>query len=172
MRIILISVLLLGTVLTATAQQKANYELAEKFRNLSFGHLSKFSLDMYPRYINNSDRFWFDFTTEEGKSFYYVDPVKGVKRLLFENEDVARQASEITRAAYHARELEISGLKFSPDGKTITFRLDTLHCEYHLETKRLKRIARPEQADGERYSWMVIAPDSSYILYAKEPSQH
>ena len=66
MRIILISVLLLGTVLTATAQQKANYELAEKFRNLSFGHLSKFSLDMYPRYINNSDRFWFDFTTEAG----------------------------------------------------------------------------------------------------------
>lgn len=165
---ILISVLLLGMVLTVTAQQKANYELAEKFRNLSFGHLSKFSLDMYPRYINNSDRFWFDFTTEEGKSFYYVDPVKGVKRLLFENEDVARQASEITRVAYHARELEISGLKFSPDGKTITFRLDTLHCEYHLETKKLKRIARPEQADGERYSWMVIAPDSSCILYAKE----
>lgn len=30
MRIILISVLLLGTVLTATAQQKANYELARE----------------------------------------------------------------------------------------------------------------------------------------------
>ena len=54
------------------AQQKANYKLAEKLRNVSLGSLiGKYSMDVFPKQINNTDKFWFEFTTEEGKNFYF-----------------------------------------------------------------------------------------------------
>ena len=41
----------------AFGQQKANYELAERFRRVTQVPLTKNSLEVHPRYINNTDRF-------------------------------------------------------------------------------------------------------------------
>ena len=54
------------------AQQKANYALAERFRELTTMPIVKYSLDLHPRYINNTDRFWYSFWTEEGNKYYLV----------------------------------------------------------------------------------------------------
>lgn len=64
-----------GLAVSAKPQQQANYELAEKFEVFDMsGKLSRNSLSIYPREINGTDNFWFDFRTTEGKYYYYVTP--------------------------------------------------------------------------------------------------
>ena len=65
---------------------QANYELAEKFHKFTLGgKLSNNSMSLYPHEINDTDNFWFDFTTSAGKHYYYVNPKAGKKELLFDN---------------------------------------------------------------------------------------
>ena len=151
------------------AQQKANYKLAEKFQAVSFGGLlGKYSMSIFPRQINNTDKFWFEFVTEEGRNFYFVDPVKGEKRLLFNNSDIAQGVSQITRKAYNEKDLRISGMKFSKDLTKMTFSMDGKY-EFDFETKKVRAIEEKKDAEEERdiYSWMNFSPDRKYILYAK-----
>ena len=151
------------------AQQKANYKLAEKLRNVSFGSLiGKYSMSVFPKQINDTDKFWFEFTTEEGKNFYFVDPAKGEKRLLFENADIAQGVSQITRKAYNEKDLRIFDMAFSKDLTKMTFSMDG-HYEFDFKTKKVRAVEkdRSEEDDEVIYSWMTFSPDRKYILYAK-----
>jgi len=166
--LILLSLLLLA--LGGDAQQKANYKLAEKLRSVSFGSLiGKYSMSVFPRQINDTDKFWFEFTTEEGKNFYFVDPAKGEKRLLFENADIAQGVSQITRKAYNEKDLRISDMEFSKDLTKMTFSMDG-HYEFDFKTKKVRAVEkdRSEEDDEVIYSWMTFSPDRKYILYAKD----
>ena len=76
---------------------QANYELAEKFHEFTLGgKLSNNSMSLYPHEINDTDNFWFDFTTSAGKHYYYVNPKEGKKELLFDNEEMAMLLSGLT----------------------------------------------------------------------------
>ena len=152
------------------AQQKANYKLAEKLRNVSFGSLiGKYSMSVFPKQINDTDKFWFEFTTEEGKNFYFVDPAKGEKRLLFNNTDIAQGVSLITRKGYNEKDLRISNMEFSKDLTKMTFSMDGCY-EFDFKTKKVQALEKKdhsEEDDEVIYSWMTFSPDRKYILYAK-----
>ena len=152
------------------AQQKANYKLAEKLRNVSFGSLiGKYSMSVFPKQINDTDKFWFEFTTEEGKNFYFVDPAKGEKRLLFNNTDIAQGVSLITRKGYNEKDLRISNMEFSKDLTKMTFSMDGRY-EFDFKTKKVQALEKKdhsEEDDEVIYSWMTFSPDRKYILYAK-----
>ena len=153
------------------AQQKANYKLAKKFRNISFGSVvGKNSMSIFPKAINGTDKFWFEFYTEEGRLFYFVDPAKGEKRLLFNNSDIAQGVSRITRKAYNEKDLRISSIEFSKDLTKMTFSMDG-NYEFDFKTKKVKALPEKEVSEEDRqtrYSWMVFSPDEKYILYAKD----
>ena len=152
------------------AQQKANYKLAEKLRNVSFGSLiGKYSMSVFPKQSNDTDKFWFEFTTEEGKNFYFVDPAKGEKRLLFNNTDIAQGVSLITRKGYNEKDLRISNMEFSKDLTKMTFSMDGRY-EFDFKTKKVQALEKKdhsEEDDEVIYSWMTFSPDRKYILYAK-----
>lgn len=168
-RILVLLSLLLFT-LGGEAQQKANYQLAEKLRNVSFGSLiGKYSMSVFPKQINDTDKFWFEFTTEEGKNFYFVDPAKGEKRLLFNNTDIAQGVSLITRKGYNEKDLRISNMEFSKDLTKMTFSMDGRY-EFDFKTKKVQALEKKdhsEEDDEVIYSWMTFSPDRKYILYAK-----
>ena len=167
---ILILLSLLLFTLGGEAQQKANYKLAEKLRNVSFGSLiGKYSMSVFPKQINDTDKFWFEFTTEEGKNFYFVDPAKGEKRLLFNNTDIAQGVSLITRKGYNEKDLRISNMEFSKDLTKMTFSMDGRY-EFDFKTKKVQALEKKdhsEEDDEVIYSWMTFSPDRKYILYAK-----
>lgn len=52
----------------AGAQQKANYQLGEKFRLLTQNPISKYSTSIHPTFINDTDCFYYSFTTSDGKN--------------------------------------------------------------------------------------------------------
>ena len=165
---VLLSLLLL--FVSGYAQQKANYKLAEKLRNVSFGSLvGKYSMGIFPRQINDSDKFWFEFVTEEGRNFYFVDPAKGEKRLLFNPTDIAQGVSLITRKAYNEKDLRISDMEFSKDLSKMTFSMDG-HYEFDFKTKKVRPLEEKKNSEEDNeviYSWMTFSPDRKYILYAK-----
>lgn len=161
--ILVILFLVLASV--ANAQQKANYALAERFRELTKMPIVKYSLEIHPRYINNTDRFWYSFRTEEGNKYYLVDPGKRSKRLLFDNTELLAKVGEITHRAYDHKGLDLH-FDFEPDGETITFYMDRNNFAYNVYTKELKVV---QAKKGSSYSpyWMYYSADSAYMLYAK-----
>lgn len=79
-----LSLLLLSFYATAqesTPPPKANYQLAAKFSPEKLKKMI-FSTTIKPNWINFTDRFWYDFTTPQGKNWYLVDPATNKKEVL------------------------------------------------------------------------------------------
>ncbi|WP_294142562.1 DPP IV N-terminal domain-containing protein [uncultured Sanguibacteroides sp.] len=165
-RAILFYILLFGTALNGVAQQKANYELAERFRELTRAPLAKYTLTVRPKFINGTDKFWYSYRTEEGNNYYLVDPARKSKRLLFDNAELTAKIAEITRRPYNHKNLELS-FTFLPDDETIAFDMDRHDFTYNTRTKELKEgKAGKDDWNSDPY-WKYYSPDSSYMLFAK-----
>ena len=165
-RYILFLSMFLLTKLVCYAQQKANYELANRFTFENFRIAEQNSLSIYPYFINGTDCFYFSFTTEEGTKYYYVNPAKREKRLLFDTEELLGQISEMTREAYNTKDFRLQGGKFNKKQTAFTFDFEKYKYRYDMKTKKVERvdtlIPKPMIELWEKYS-----PDSLYIMFAK-----
>lgn len=161
----LIISLLLFAPMWAVGQQKANYELAESFRQITRVPVMRSSLEVSPRFINGTDRFWYEYRTFEGNNFYLVDPAKKSRTLLFSNTELLMKISEITREAYNHKKLNIM-FDFEKDGETIRFDWERDCFTYNTRTKELKKVERVRQGGYDPY-WKYYSPDSTYMLFAK-----
>lgn len=151
---------------------QANYELADHFQLFSMrGKLSNNSMYLFPKEINGTDNFWFDFTTSAGKHYYYVNPSAATKELLFDNKEMAMMLSELTREVVNPMDLDLNELEFSKDQKSFTFTRHSHKYEYNRITRKLKEVKEEEKQeewdDEPFYSWMNFSPDKKYILYSK-----
>lgn len=158
--------LFVGVLLAESkAQRQADYVAAEKYRVFDLGgELSRNSLTIYPREINGTDNFWFDFRTTEGNFFYYVTPHNGKRELLFDNNKMAMALTEFTRETINASDMSFQEFKFSKDQKTFTFERKGRTYEYNRLTRHLKEL--PLKTDEQKeedvvYSWMNFSPDKS-----------
>ena len=73
--------------------QKADFKKAEKFRRAAS---EVGSLSVQPHFLKDKDQFWFSYRTSDGTQWYWVDPAKKIKRLLFDNEYMAQELTKIT----------------------------------------------------------------------------
>ena len=71
-----------------------NYRLAARFAPYKVRELVH-STSIQPRWIEEGDRFWYEWESPAGKSYNIVDPAAGSKHLLFDND---RIAAELTRS--------------------------------------------------------------------------
>ncbi|WP_455510202.1 DPP IV N-terminal domain-containing protein, partial [Butyricimonas paravirosa] len=127
---------------------------------------------MVPNFLDESEKFWYNYGTGEGVRYYFVDPEAKVHRELFDREFMAGEISKYTRGPVDSKNLPMDGLAFKKDEKTIKFQVDTFHFEYNIYTRKLVKVAvKPNMGFGysRRYSNLVgtFSPDSSYIVYAK-----
>lgn len=151
----------------AGAQQKANYQLAEKFRLLEQNPIDKYSTEVRPTFINDTDCFYYSFTTREGKEYYYVNPKKKEKRLLFDTDELLSKIAVYTKKAYSSADPHLS-FTFMKDNETIRIDLDRGLYTYNIHTKELKQLdEKPTYKTGDPY-WMKYSPDSLYFLYASK----
>lgn len=151
----------------AGAQQKANYQLAEKFRLLEQNPIDKYSTEVRPTFINDTDCFYYSFTTREGKKYYYVNPKKKEKRLLFDTDELLSKIAVYTKKAYSSADLHLS-FTFMKDNETIRIDFDRGLYTYNIHTKELKQLdEKPTYKTGDPY-WMKYSPDSLYFLYASK----
>ena len=160
--------IILSAIVNIQAQfiSKANYALAEKFRNIGLGSLfAQNSMTIYPRFINGTDKFWFDFRSSQGTSHYFVDPEKRLKEPLFNMEIVNARLSEDSRQVVNMKNFHPSELQFSEDFKKITFSYQEYDYEYNRSTQTIRRLPEknsenPDTEEGEIiYSYLTISPD-------------
>lgn len=195
-KFLLLSVWLL-LAFAVTAQQtpvtKANYAMAARF---SPKKLSKmiFSTAVDPHWLKNSDKFWYMYETTEGKKWYIVDPVKGEKKELFNNADLAAKITRIVKDPFDAQNLGLDSMRFVRDENWIQFEVkstqdetkkDTattgraraagaaatpakkvFYFEYNLQTGEL--IELPDFKKPKRKpNWANISPDGNVIIFGK-----
>lgn len=157
---------LIVSSLLANGQQKANYKLAERYKKYEIVGISGNTMAIHPEFINHSDRFWYSFSDSNGKRYYYVDPAKKLKRLLFDNNELTAQISKETRKAYNPKDLSLQAIEFDKKERSFTFEFDEAKYRYTIKTGKVEKIDSLKPWSGWA-SWMKYSPDSLYILYCK-----
>ncbi|MCY4781404.1 DPP IV N-terminal domain-containing protein [Sphingobacterium sp. UT-1RO-CII-1] len=169
----------------------ANYQLASKFSPKKLQKMI-FSTEVTPRWINHSDKFWYEYGTSNGKKWYLVDPQAKSKKLLFDNADLAAKVTKIVQNPFDAQHLPIEGLRFTDDEKNIRFEIrstkDTVkskeerdkltnkadsikkkvyYLEYNITSKQLKEVSDTLK-EKPRTTWASFSPDTTRIFFAKD----
>lgn len=143
--------------------QMADFKKAEKFRKIA---LEVGSLRVYPHFLKDRDQFWFSYRTGDGTRWYFVDPAKKSKRLLFDNEYMAQELTKITTKPYSTKSLPLKNMEFKKDGRTLKFAVDEFNYEYDIESRVLTQKDSVRTPKNES-RWGIYSPDSTHILFAK-----
>ena len=150
----------------AQTGSKANYQQALDFKE-KFGEGLDFY--MYPRYINNTDIFWYTMSTSEGPKYYIVNPAKASKKLLFDTKHLIGRMSEIRKDALKdLKNFHMSNLKFNKKITEFTF----IDGEYRFTVNILNGKVKGEKYKSPSRSYnssdYSYSPDSCWIVYAKK----
>ena len=113
-----------------------NYDLASRWTTTKVGRYV-FSTAVTPRWLEFSDRFWYNYETPAGQKWWIVDPIKKTKTPLLDNAKMASQLTRILRTPYDAQHLPISTIRFIEKDTKIRFSVT------------LPRDSRVENAAGE-----------------------
>ncbi|WAC39832.1 hypothetical protein [Pedobacter sp. SL55] len=175
------------TTETVEAPQKANYQQAARFSPSKIKKMI-YSTAVDPHWLKQGNRFWYEYETPSGKSWYIVDPSSKSKKALFDAEKLAAEITLIIRDPFDGQHLPIENLKFSDDEKSITFEIKStieevkpdrkdkkaadsmqkkiFKFQYELAGQKLTEIKNYKKAKPKP-SWGAVAPDSSAIVFTR-----
>jgi len=143
MRKLILSLTMIVLILQSQAQTptKANYKLASRFSPKKLDKMV-FSTSVDPHWLKKTSRFWYTYETTNGKNWYIVDPVKAEKRLLFKNDKLAAQLSNVVKDPIDAQHLNIDSLRFVRDENWIQFQLTSSQDSVIKDTAAKKGSAQ------------------------------
>ncbi|MDZ7771856.1 MAG: DPP IV N-terminal domain-containing protein [Balneolaceae bacterium] len=153
----------------ATAQQgKANYELAERFTSDNMQKMTG-STSVWPRWIDETNDFWYTYETQEGNYWWYVDAEEETKRPLFDRQRMAAELTEMFNRTYNHKDLDLDEFNYDVDEETFTFRVDSIRLHYDIDTQELVRgDTLREDEEDENLPWATYSPDSTWIAFARD----
>jgi dipeptidyl-peptidase-4 len=148
-KLTLIIALLFSFTLGLTAQNepvtKANYKLAARYSPSKLNKMV-FSTRVSPHWLKESDRFWYEYETSEGKKHYIVDPGRRTKELLFDPVKMAADISRLTRDPFDAKHLPIKDLKFINNETALRF---SIQSKYQEEEDTDDEIGKTQEENQE-----------------------
>ena len=97
-----------------------DYEAAAQWTSQKVSKLV-FDTTVTPRWLENSDKFWYAYQTRDGRKFYFVDPMKKAKTPLFDHAKMAAVLTSITRIPYDAQHLPFTNVRFVKDNTVFEF---------------------------------------------------
>ena len=176
---------------------KANYDLAARFSPDNLKRMV-FSTAVDAHWLKQSERFWYVYETSSGKTWYLVDPVKRLKKPLFDPAKMAADMSRLSKDPFDAQHLDIENLRFIKNETAIQFEVKSKLAEeepkkdgeendmqekkpaapakkekrsFHFEydlNTATLRLLDDYEKPKSKPSWANIAPDSSYVLFSKD----
>ncbi|WP_293933535.1 S9 family peptidase [Sphingobacterium sp. UBA6645] len=170
---------------------KPNYQQAAKFSPARLRTMI-FSTEVSPNWINFSDKFWYEYSSPQGKNWYIVDPKARSKKEMFDRSEMAARITSIVRNPFDAQHLSIQNLRFKDNSdnivrfevqsskdtvkskeeiKKLTNKSDTIKkkvffFEYNLSNNNLKEISDTTEKK-DRLSWGSFNPDTTKVFYSK-----
>jgi dipeptidyl-peptidase 4 len=129
--------------------QKPNYELASRWTSQKVG---KFIFDtaVIPHWLENDDRFWYSYETNQGKKFYLVDPLRKTKTPVFDNAKMAAMLTNMLRIPYDAQHIPIKNPKVIKKDTVLQFEVEVPKDAVIPSTKPEEKSADKEQADKSK----------------------
>lgn len=165
LRILFFSGILMFTFSGLTSAQQANFELAERFTTTKMEKLIG-STNVFPRWIENTNNFWYEYENKEGNYWYFVDADRRSQRMLFDHDELASQLSQEFKRPFNSKELDLKGFEYDTDRELFTFHVDSIEFTYTVEGSTL--IKGDSLEAEERESWKSYSPDSTWIAYAMD----
>jgi dipeptidyl aminopeptidase/acylaminoacyl peptidase len=107
--------------------RSANFELAARWAPYRLRDLV-YSTYVAPRWIEDSNRFWYAWETADGTFYRIVDMARGTQRQIFDNDRIAAQLTEIVGDPYDAKHLPIEEIRFI-DANTLQFEVTSTQDE-------------------------------------------
>lgn len=158
--------LFLGTSQLFAQQGDANFELAERFTSDNMQKMVG-STTVFPRWIEDTNNFWYNFETADGTYWWYVDAEEGSKRPLFDRQQMAAELTEMFNQTYNHKDLDLDDFQYDDDEEIFTFRQDSIELRYDIDNQELVRgdTLRDEEDDP---SWATYSPDSTWIAFARD----
>ncbi|RNC79717.1 MAG: S9 family peptidase [Balneola sp.] len=149
---------------TSSSAQKANFEQAERFTSQKVGKLIG-STSVFPRWIEDTNQFWYEYETNEGTNWYFVDPERASQRLLFDQDELAMQLAEAFNRPFNAKDLDLRGFDYDDNRNRFTFHVDSIEFIYNLNGNQLVKGDSLEKDPDD--NWATYSPDSTWMAYAK-----
>ncbi len=125
----------------------ANFQLAARWAPYKARDLI-YSTTVGPRWIGDTDRFWYEWENSDGTFYYIVNPARGTKRQIFDNDRIAAELTRIVKDPYDAKHLPIRDIRFI-DENTIQFEVESSQEE---EVKDEEAETGDEQQEEEKRS--------------------
>src|SRR6201996_3201501 len=176
-----------AATICAEAQQvpstTANYQAAARFSSKKLDKMV-FSLAVEPHWLKKSSRFWYMYETTEGKHWWIVDPAKGEKKPLFDNDHLASAISLVVKDGFDAKHLGLDSLHFIRDESWIQFEVKStqdaekdksdssrgrkkiFYFEYNLNDGTLNELTGYRKPKHKPL-WASISPDSNTIVFGR-----
>lgn len=156
--------LLLNSLTNYSGFAQADFEAAERFTGERIGKMLG-STQIYPRWIEDTDRFWYIYENGDGKNWYHVDAARGNQRLLFDQEELASKLAEEFNKPFNSKDLDLKDFDYDTDRNIFTFHVDSIEFTYNLNGNNLIKGDSIEPGKQER--WASYSPDSTWIAFAK-----
>jgi dipeptidyl aminopeptidase/acylaminoacyl peptidase len=191
MQKIVLAALALTLASVSSAQERtpigeSDYTAAERFSPSKVRQLVS-STSVSANYLDNSNAFWYIYTTAEGTKWWLVDPDKRTRRPLFDNDKMAAEITRITRDPYDGQHLPIGNIRFTADEKAFRFTVESKVDEVEelnrrtgkMEDEKKKFVFEYDLASGslkhlEDYKtmqnpgWGSVSPDGRTVVYGKD----
>lgn len=128
--------------------QTANYDLAARFAPYKLRALIHTTM-VNPRWIEGTEKFWYEWEDTDGKTYYIVDPTNGSKREIFDNDRIAAELTRITRDPYDGQNLPIKSIRFI-DENTIQFDVTSSQDEEKDEEAEVEEEQKEQEQEEEK----------------------
>ena len=116
----------------------ANFDLAARFAPYKIQEMVH-STTVSPSWIEGSERFWYEWEDSDGTSYNIVDPVRGTKSQLFDNDRIAAELTRITLDPWDGQHLPIRNIRF----------IDANTLQFDVESSQDEDIDEEEEVDTE-----------------------
>ena len=135
-----------GTVMVQ-GPGSANFELAARFAPYKIRGLLH-STRVQPRWVGDTQKFWYQWENSGGTHYYLVDPERGTKAEIFDNDRIAAELTRITRDPWDAQHLPIRAIRFIDEG-TIQFEVQSSQ-EEEVEEEEDEEDVEEDQEDEQQ----------------------
>jgi dipeptidyl-peptidase 4 len=129
------------------AVHEANWRLAARWAPYKMRRLV-YSTAVSPRWIQGSERFWYEWETSAGKSYYLVDPAAGTQRQIFDNDRIAAELTRITRDPWDGQHLPIRSIRFL-DANTLQFEVESSQDDTTQDAEAERGRQQQDQQQGQ-----------------------
>ncbi|MDT8368231.1 MAG: DPP IV N-terminal domain-containing protein [Longimicrobiales bacterium] len=158
----------------------ANWQLAARWAPYQWGDML-YDLTVSPRYIRDSNKFWYEWETSDGTFWYIVDPAQRTKREVWDRDALAAELTRITRDPWDAQHLPIEDLEFIDDN-TIRFEVEGSQ-EAEVEVEESDTIGDTQEEGGRRgkretekerfhFEWDIATQTLRELEGPEEPENH